>query len=562
MRGSVDRFRESLTQPKESQIHRLRSQLELCASSEWGRSLDLASLLSLSDPDELRSAFQSQVPIHSWEDFTPWVKRLAEEGSLNAKGDPLWSNSPLRFFEPTSGSSSAAKLIPYTEALLEEFRATTDPWLYSMHRHAYRAHNPSGGRAYWSISPALRRERETPGGVRIGNDDDSSYLGPLGRWAMRQLFAVPSSVAQYTALDDWRRETLRALLRAPDLRLLSVWSPSFLGLLFDAFEGELRHLVNELPRSRQRKISAAERLGRTLVEACWPQLRLLSCWVDGAAARDLLSLRRHLPRVVVEPKGLLATEGAISLSWLDPRTTPQVEDGPLGPMLTAHRPLAINSHTLEFIDLDQPETPPRWAEELEIGKTYSPVMTTGGGLMRYELGDLVRCESFLDATPCIIFLGKRYAVSDLRGEKLHASHVADVAQRALELRSLSARFMILLPDQGSSSQRPPRYTLCLDEGEWSADPQGLSEVRELCLTFETLLRENVHYNYARDLGQLDPLSFCLIPQAAQWYLSEKEKSGLRLGDIKLSALDPKWQGDLSSLTQHSITESSSSRSTS
>ena len=56
--------------------------------------------------------------------------------------------------------------------------------------------------------------------------------------------------------------------------------------------------------------------GRTLGEALWPRLVLVSCWADAAASDSAASLRRRLPHARLQPKGLLATEGVVSLPLL------------------------------------------------------------------------------------------------------------------------------------------------------------------------------------------------------------------------------------------------------
>lgn len=539
MRAGRRHFMAALADPASAQAARLREQLAAGAHSEWGRSLGLPAVCSRGEgsDDALRCAFQEVVPIQRWEDVAPWVERVA-----SAAGDadpPLWLPEPVEFYERTSGSASAAKLIPYTAGLRAEFRAATDAWLYSMHYHGTGSQRPLGGRAYWSVSPALRGRQQTPNGTPIGIEDDAAYLGPLGRWAMARLFAVPTSVARIQGHDDWLSATLRHLLMATDLRLVSVWSPSFLLLLLEALEARCDTLLRTLPRARVRAIAAAQRDGATLPEACWPRLVLLSCWTAGGAARDVTLLRRHLPRVAIEPKGLMATEGVVSLPWIDPASGAGVVESELGPLLDSCHPLAVTSHTLEFIDLSAPDAPPRWAHELSPGSRYSPLLTTAGGLYRYELGDVVRCVGRVDRTPCIAFEGKRYAVSDLRGEKLHADHVERVLAAAAADIEAQVLFAVVLPAPDWS---PPGYLLCLELDPAAVDPRAAT--RRFAALVEQGLRDNVHYDHARSLGQLQALNWSVVTAGSRWYAAAKQEQGMRLGDIKQVALDPNWRGAL------------------
>ena len=81
--------------------------------------------------------------------------------------------------------------------------------------------------------------------------------------------------------------------------------------------------------------------------------------------------------------------------------------------------------------------------ELEDGEDYTVLVSQAAGLVRYRLGDQVRCEGRLGRVPCLRFLGRTEDVTDLVGEKLHERFVREA------LRTTVARggvFACLLPD--------------------------------------------------------------------------------------------------------------------
>lgn len=57
------------------------------------------------------------------------------------------------------------------------------------------------------------------------------------------------------------------------------------------------------------------------------------------------------------------------------------------------------------------------------------MITTAGGLYRYDLGDQIRCIGHQGATPRLVFEGRAGLVSDLVGEKLNEAFVAGVIAR-------------------------------------------------------------------------------------------------------------------------------------
>jgi len=71
----------------------------------------------------------------------------------------------------------------------------------------------------------------TPGGIPIGFEEDSDYLGILGKRFVDAAQAVPHGVKKAQDVETFRYITLLFLLRQPDLRLISIWNPTFLNLL-------------------------------------------------------------------------------------------------------------------------------------------------------------------------------------------------------------------------------------------------------------------------------------------------------------------------------------------
>jgi hypothetical protein len=233
----------------------------------------------------------------------------------------------------------------------------------------------------------------------------------------------------------------------------------------------------------------------------WPRLDTLSCWTYGASAWFLPDLRLAFPGVWIQGKGLLATEGVVSL-----------------PLVGLEHPvLALNSAFYEFLD-DREES--RLAWELETGEEYGVLITTPGGLYRYDLGDRVRVMEWFKATPLVEFIGRAGTVSDLCGEKLDEPQVQAGLTEA-------GGFALLAPTLAPE----PHYVLFVDECERTAEAAEL-----LALELDRQLRSNPQYDYARRLGQLGGIRPHRVPRALEHYLGSLRHGGQRLGDIKPALL--------------------------
>jgi hypothetical protein len=199
---------------EQTQQTKLTDFLERNKDTVYGKQFGYDNIKSIEE-------FQDRVPIVDYDALAPYIDRMA------AGEENVLCNEPVRIFERSGGSTSANKLIPYTQTLLDEFSAATNAWLYDL----YSKGNLLGTQSYWSVSPASQERTTTPGGTPIGFEDDTEYFSPVIRWALNQMLAVPGDVSRMHDVEEWRRETAIGLLTSTNLGFISVWSPTFLTIL-------------------------------------------------------------------------------------------------------------------------------------------------------------------------------------------------------------------------------------------------------------------------------------------------------------------------------------------
>lgn len=493
------RFRRAASAVEATQRRLLQACLERNADTAFGREHDFAGIRSWEE-------FAERVPVRGYDDFSGWIDRIAqgEEAVLTAER--------VRLFEPSSGSSGAAKWIPYTSALQSEYRRAVAAWVAALFLSRPRL---MAGRAYWSLTPQAGGHRAADSKVPVGFDEDSAYLGGAAQRLLRLSMATPATLRRVPNSEDFWRATALALLACTDLRLVSAWHPSFILLLLRYLRDNWPALLDELHtgtridgvsiRARPRRSRALRDLGPGDAASIWPRLGLISCWGDGHAATSLRDLQREFPAVAVQPKGLLATEGVVSF--------------PLGD----HRPLAVRSHFFEFEDA-RGAIHPAW--DLRVGEQYSLVMTTGGGLYRYALRDAVVVDGYYRDTPSLEFVGKTDSVVDHRGEKLSEGFVVSCMNEAFDELAVEPGFAMLAPDLSGEC---PGYTLYIESA--AALPEALRD------RLEDKLCRGYHYALCIRLGQLRPLRvFRIRGPAFDTYAQALVARGMRLGDIKPMAL--------------------------
>jgi hypothetical protein len=407
--------------------------------------------------------FRRAVPIRTYEGFAPFIERI-ERGEQN-----VLTAAPVIAFEETGGSFSGGKLIPYTRGSLTAFRSAILPWLADLLR---RRPEITTGSVYSAISPATRHKRNTQSGIPIGLPSDAAYLGEDLIEAFVELLAVPFAVGDIPTVTEWQNATRAALSKRDDLSFVSVWSPTFWLELVAPFDPDQ-------------------------VLTLWPKLDTISCWTDGPSKLFSEQLRKKFPSVNVDSKGLLSTESAITVPMGN-------EDGCLP---------AIRSAFFEFIDSSGKE---HLTEELTAGEKYRVVVTTSGGLYRYDTGDVVKCVHVKDDVPRLTFEGRGGVFSDMVGEKISdifAGHV---------LKNIPCGVMLKAAVHPS-----PHYEIWFD----SLDTELISTLTH---HIDDELKRNPQYAYARAMGQLkEPRGFS---KPKFWFVSNATRQ--RLGDVKPIQLMP------------------------
>lgn len=432
----------------------------------------------------------AKIPVRTYEEYHELVERQRREKRTVLAPDVVR-------YEPTSGSTSARKWVPYTKDFLAEINRAASAWIGDLY-----AREPAikSGRHYWSLS-------WLPEELRAFTSSDDADLFPWSqRLLLKNTMAVSSAmpIVANPAAAWWG--SLVQLVAREDLALVSVWSPTFWLRVLDDITvrwDELRVALRE-GRWREHETELTEKIGVAPVRRLegldpgapdfwrrlWPSLRIVSAWDSSSSARWSGELRARLPHVELQGKGLWATEGVVTI--------------PFG----GRKVLAIDSHFFEFRSLASGEIVPSW--KVRDGESYQPILWTSSGFLRYALNDEVIVTGFAGQTPCLEFVG-RLQSTDMVGEKIHASWV----RRMFEQNPAWQATCLI------ACQRPKPHYILLHEGESVVD-------------VEAALRSVHHYQVARELGQLGEARSVGVGDPLEW-LARNSKSQIA-GQNKVEVL--------------------------
>jgi hypothetical protein len=492
------RFDRALQNPRVAQAQVQQQLVDRLSQSEYGRAFGVKSC---ADWDKL--------PIVTYDDL-PAFDQLTSE--------------PILFYEKTSGSRGAAKLIPYTKSLRRSFSQMFCVWAYDLIQHIPF----TTGKVYFCVSPKLppveeltidRVNHDPPksplkrGTLNLPHvppflrgargDQDSRNNRPnnalqtdadyLDRWLTLILspFLVTLPDAQRPQTpEEFKHKLAIQLLREETLEIISIWNPSFLKVILDYISANRSCLQSHLRPDR------AQLLNSPIIpwEKVWPQLKLISCWDAAGATEQAKGLRSLFPSVLIQGKGLLATEAPMTI-----------------PLIAAKGCVPVLDEV--FFEFEDGAGKIGLLHELQVGLEYQLIISQKGGLYRYRIGDRVRVTHYYHQTPCLEFLGRSGGISDLVGEKLNPDFVCDV----LAQLDLLAGFKTLVPIAD-----PPHYRLLLDQ---VVDMECAEKL-------EQLLCQSYHYNHARSLGQLAQVQIITRSDMAELWAKIRMQNGARWGDIK------------------------------
>jgi GH3 auxin-responsive promoter len=457
--------------------------------------------------------YRRRVPVGGYDRHEPYIEQVSQ-GDVGALFGP---GTEVLMFAMTSGTTQRPKMIPVTPESLNDYREGWTIWGIS----AFDAHKEM---IKDGLKPILQvasdwRERYSPAGIPCGAI--TGLTAHMQNRFVRTKYCMPASGSRIKDIESKYYLALRfAIYR--DLGTIIAANPSTilamvkLGdrvrdvLIRDLADGTIdarwqipgeirRELRRKTVRRHKNKAKDLERFvaetGRLLPKDYWPNLQFLSNWMGGTMRAYLRGYPEFFGETPVRDVGLIASEG---------RMTIPVDDG------TPAGILDIRHQYFEFIPEDQgdcaePETV--GATELLEGKNYFIVLTTAGGLYRYNISDLVRCVGYHGKAPMIEFLNKGAHYSSLTGEKLSEHQVVAAVEAAQRASGLRLKSYLLAPTWDD----PPYYALLIEEGDLNAS--GIEERLAEAVEGE-LRRQNVEYQCKRDTLRLGPVRILRIPDGS------------------------------------------------
>lgn len=515
--------------PGRAQLETLSKILSRLNESTHWRSLNLGQIIDY-------SKFKSDVPITDYEFYRTSIDNSLISGKNNL------SRYPIQSFVQTSGSTNKPKFLPITDWTIESSKINQK---ISSLSYALNLPDAFSGRIL-AITGATN-EGISPCGIPFGSM--SGLVADSMPRAIAKKYILPSWVTSHLNYNEKYLAIAFYALREKNLSLIATANSSTLNRLVDVIlenhqilieavaEGAIEKLIpssvetnsftpclpepnraNDLKKILSGKSCSSQ---NNLVSQLWPKLSGLVTWKSGNCAETLSKfLRQCSSKVKVAEMGYLASEF---------RGTITVDDSEFGGLIPLHDTF------FEFIpenSWNEGDKETLLIDQLEENVRYQIIATTGEGLLRYHINDLIEVSGYYNKTPLIRFVQKGRGVTNLTGEKLYEAHIIEAMNIAANELELIDYFYIAL-----ANSEKMQYQLFIES-------KLLEEIRALPLeklklsVDKALQILNCEYASKRESQRLAMLECKIVPFGLEERLRrQKLLQGQRENQLKISRLE-------------------------
>ncbi|MCS6933542.1 MAG: GH3 auxin-responsive promoter family protein [Chitinophagales bacterium] len=370
----IPRIKRSVTQAIIEQENCLRYLTHRAANTTFGKTHHFSKIINYSD-------YANTVPLSVYEDYKPYIEEIG-----NGKKDVLWPGR-VHYFAKSSGTTNRSKFIPLTDEAIYLNHVKGGKDLMAVYYHRYRDAAVFAGKSFISGGHLSDRVGRCPAG-----DVSAVLLHRMPAWL--QYFREPSR--RVATMPNWEQkvETIARHIVHENITTLS-GVPTWILII-------LRRVL-EISR-------------KDCIMDVWPRLEL---FVHGGMAFE--PYQKTFEQLVGKPIRYInaynASEGFFAFQDTESDN------------MWLHTDCGIFYEFIPFTpgNTEKENVTPLPLRDVETGKKYAMVISTNGGLWRYQTGDVVE---FTSCSPYRLrWVGRTLQTLNTFGEEVMIQHT----DRALSL---------------------------------------------------------------------------------------------------------------------------------
>ena len=471
----------------------LREILDSAKDTEIGRKYHFAETESVEE-------YTDKIPLSAWDDYEPYVELMK-----NGESDILFKDKAVFFTISAGTTSPRCKYIPDSR-----MSVVVRTLIGKMRMLQYFMAEPTLTKGLIMPLVSMPETETTAAGIRCGYASGLTFT----QSEAKDRIAFPLSLF---AIKDSAERDYRMMVEAIARRNVSVLAgnnASRMTTLARMAQKRRDDIIRDIAAKDGERAEELRALKAFTPATYWPELKLGLFWLSASVGKTVEELLPLLPKSIkLMDVGYGSSEAKFNI--------------PLKPGETSG---ALSTATAFYEFIPEGGGRPLMAHQTEAGRNYELVVTTWGGLYRYEMKDVVRVTGFVGNTPMIEFQYKSIEVLNMVDEKLPATVVNELVRKFFLERGIAIRQL-----QIYQNEREKRYDVYIEptERHLPADGQTVSELDSM------LARQLTGYNLFRnELHMLQELTVTEMKQGWQEWLYDKasRSAGMTNGQMKLSLI--------------------------
>lgn len=423
---------------------------------EYGMKYDFRNIKSVED-------YRKKVPLTTFDDYRPYVDRM-----INENQEDLLTSYPLIGYSQTSGTTGAPKFIPLTQNIADLYKKHTLTTMMAMADRYRRRKEGKPLKPGRGIFICVDFNETLPNGRSATNvpETTAKQLGFIYPYLLNvpadHLFRSDDLGVYYTilrfALEDPNTMYIFSVFFSVIHELLS-WMFTYWDEIVDDIEkgtiGELGHpkpgireeLMKYIKPNPERaaflRAEYAKGVDETFLKRIWPNLSVIygiSGSIYTVYADNVRKIAAGVPydySIHGASEGLMAAPDHLE---------------------SENRLLVIESCYFEFIPVEDGSRVLS-LDELVPGEEYEIVITNQAGLYRYRIGDIIRCEGFMNQCPIVSFSRRKGHFISICGEKATEDDLTELVRRLEERSGCKVENWVVYADYDT---RPAHYVLATE----------------------------------------------------------------------------------------------------
>ncbi len=435
-------------------------------------------------------------PISNYEQYEKVIQESMRTGISKL------NNEKILFAAMTSGTNGTMKPFLITNKYKKQYQLVTGPTVH----YLTKKYDIGKGKFLYLIS--LSSASFIKANVRTGTIGNFTYK--TLPFYLKFFYSIPFHV--FTSKEKFKKYAYHYAVAADMSAIFSVTPPiaiNFLSQVFTHLSEIIDDLLDEnfikksgIALSKERRIFLKELKSSNNIQGIdlWPKLLTMTTWTTSVCKLSLPKLKSLLNEKVKVVDGIYsATEG-----WVTVQNNLDQEGCTYHPGGTL----------LEFIpegeELIAGNIIKPW--ELEEGKCYEILFTNVMGLVRYRIGDVVKCNGFFARSPILVFSHKTSASISLGIIRLSEGELIEATLGFVKKFQDISYFFSFSQDGLSLGI----YFYCKDDNYDSND------LNNTLLEIEEKLQEiSLDYKKERANGTIKPLQFYRLKIEEKYFVTDE-----------------------------------------